>query len=169
MASAYRQQKEYKLAYRYLNRYSLSKDALSLQRRNNKVLQLEAHFKFDSQNQQLQLVGKDNALKEQRLLQQQQTIENQQLQQQRWLLAGILIMCGLVFIYWRWQNQRYLVTLKQQVAERTHALAKSNELLKTMSYTDSLTGLHNRHYFLVLLTSNLQNYHVLIICCLLRN
>ena len=76
----------------------MSKDALSLQRRNNKVLQLEAHFKFDSQNQQLQLLGKDNALKEQRLLQQQQTIENQQLQQQRWLLAGILIMCGLVFI-----------------------------------------------------------------------
>ncbi|MGP5158214.1 diguanylate cyclase [Pseudoalteromonas prydzensis] len=155
VASAYRQQKEYKLAYRYLNRYSLSKDALSLQRRNNKVLQLEAHFKFDSQNQQLQLLGKDNALKEQRLLQQQQTIENQQLQQQRWLLAGILIMCVLAFIYWRWQNQRYLVTLKQQVAERTHALAKSNELLKTMSYTDSLTGLHNRHYFFSVINQQL--------------
>lgn len=155
VASAYRQQKEYKLAYRYLNRYSLSKDALSLQRRNNKVLQLEAHFKFDSQNQQLQLLAKDNALKEQRLLQQQQTIENQQLQHQRWLLAGILIMCGLAFIYWRWQNQRYLVTLKQQVAERTHELAKSNELLKTMSYTDSLTGLHNRHYFFSVINQQL--------------
>ncbi|WP_244390255.1 GGDEF domain-containing protein [Pseudoalteromonas sp. KAN5] len=155
VASAYRQQKEFKLAYRYLNRYSLSKDALSLQRRNNKVLQLEAHFKFDSQNQQLLLLSKDNALKEQRLLQQQQTIENHHLQQQRWLLAGILIMCGLAFIYWRWQNQRYLVTLKQQVAERTHALAKSNELLKTMSYTDSLTGLHNRHYFFSVINQQL--------------
>ncbi|CAM4370757.1 GGDEF domain-containing protein [Pseudoalteromonas ostreae] len=155
VANAYRQQKEYKLAYRYLNRYGLTKDALSLQRRNNKVLQLEAHFKFNSQNQQLLLLGKDNSLKEQRLLQQQQTIENQQLQQQRWLLAGILIMCGLAFIYWRWQNQRYLVTLKQQVAERTHALAKSNELLKTMSYSDSLTGLHNRHYFFSVINQQL--------------
>lgn len=155
VANAHRQQNEYKLAYKYLKRYSLSKDALSLQRRNNKVLQLEAHYKFDAQNQQLELLGKDNALKEQRLSQQQQTITNQRLQQQRWVLGAVLLLSILAFVYWRWQNQRYLVILKQRVAERTQELAKSNERLKAMSFTDSLTGLHNRHYFFSVINERL--------------
>ena len=147
IAVGYRQLGEHKLAYKYLKRYSLSYDALSLQRRNNKVLQLESHYKFDLQNQKLELLGKDNTLKEQRLAQQQQAFANHRLQQQRWVLGTVLFLSIVGFVYWRWQNQRYLVVLKQRVIERTQELAKSNERLKAMSFTDSLTELHNRHYF----------------------
>lgn len=147
IAVGYSQLGEHKLAYKYLKRYSLSNDALSLQRRNNKVLQLESHYKFDLQNQKLELLGKDNTLKEQRLAQQEQAFTNHRLQQQRWVLGAILLLSIVGFVYWRWQNQRYLVVLKQRVNERTQELAKSNERLKAMSFTDSLTDLHNRHYF----------------------
>ncbi|TMN60235.1 hypothetical protein CWB85_22380 [Pseudoalteromonas sp. S1727] len=60
------------------------------------------------------LLSNDNAFNEQRLLQQLQTIDKHHLQKQRWLLAGILIMCGLAFIYWLWQNLRYFLTIKKK-------------------------------------------------------
>ncbi|NNG41928.1 GGDEF domain-containing protein [Pseudoalteromonas sp. NEC-BIFX-2020_002] len=161
IAIAYRQQSDYKLAYKYLKRYALSKDALSLQRRNNKVLQLESHYKFDLQNQELKLLGKDNILKEQRLDQQQQAFTNHRLQQQRWVLGAVLLFSIVGFVYWRWQNQRYLVVLKQRVAERTQELAKSNERLKAMSFTDSLTDLHNRHYFFSVINELLVDFNSL--------
>ncbi|MDN3379236.1 MULTISPECIES: GGDEF domain-containing protein [unclassified Pseudoalteromonas] len=146
VAMAYRQLKQYKLAYEYLALHTFSKKTFNLQRRNNKLLQLEAHYNFDIQSQKLQVLSKDNALKEQRLLQQEQLFENHKLEQQKWILAVVLFFGAMGFIYWRWQNQRYLVKLQKRVDERTAELAKSNERLKAFSFTDSLTGLNNRHY-----------------------
>ncbi|MFC3031908.1 diguanylate cyclase [Pseudoalteromonas fenneropenaei] len=147
LASSYAQQADYKQAHLYLKRAMMTERALNLQKRSNKVLQLEAQFSFAEQKKQLRLLEEDNAVQAEQLVETQQQLENARLAQQRWVLLGLLVLgiCG--FGYWRWQNKRYLVLLKQQVRERTSELAERNERLQALSFTDSLTGLRNRHYF----------------------
>ncbi|ALO41755.1 GGDEF domain-containing protein [Pseudoalteromonas phenolica] len=146
LASSFAQIQDYQWAHLYLKRYAFTQKALDLQKRNNKLLQLEARFDFDQQRQQLSLLEKDNALKEQKITQQMQAIENTALLQQRVILIVVLLFTLLFFMYWRWQNKRTLKMLEQQVAQRTQELAIRNKQLQALSYTDSLTGAYNRHF-----------------------
>jgi len=146
LASSFAQIQDYQWAHLYLKRYAFTQKALDLQKRNNKLLQLEAKFDFDQQRQQLTLLEKDNALKQQQITQQKQAIENTALIQQRIVLLVVLLFTVLFFMYWRWQNKRALRMLETQVAERTQELAIRNKQLQAMSYTDSLTGAYNRHF-----------------------
>ena len=146
LASSFAQIQDYQWAHLYLKRYAFTQKALDLQKRNNKLLQLEARFDFDQQRQQLSLLEKDNALKEQQITQQMQAIENTTLLQQRVILLVVLFFTLLFFMYWRWQNKRTLNMLEQQVAQRTQELAIRNKQLQALSYTDSLTGAYNRHF-----------------------
>ena len=61
-------------------------------------------------------------------------------------MGALALTLALVF-YWRWQNRRYTKLLELQVAQRTEELAERNQRLQTLSFTDSLTGLSNRHHF----------------------
>ncbi|MDK1287344.1 diguanylate cyclase domain-containing protein [Pseudoalteromonas umbrosa] len=147
LAGAHAQLGDFEQAHLYLKRFALSQQALNLQKRNNKLLQLEAQYSLAAQKQQLSVLEKDNALQAQQLIQHQQQIDNAHLAQQRGVLGLLLIVLVVGFGYWRWHNKRYLITLKQQVAERTEELAERNKRLQALSFTDSLTGLNNRHYF----------------------
>jgi len=146
LASSYAQIQDYQMAHLYLKRYAFSQKALDLQKRNNKLLQLEAKYDFEQQKQQLSLLEKDNALKQQKITQQKQAIENTELIQQRVILLVVLFFTLIFFLYWRWQSKRTLNVLEQQVTERTQELAIRNKQLQALSYTDSLTGAYNRHF-----------------------
>lgn len=166
IASAYAQQNDYQHAHQYLQRALLTEQGINLQKRSNKVLQLEAQYSLAAQKQQLNVLEKDNAEQAVQLVQQQQQIENVRLSQQRWILL-ILLGVGIGgFLYWRWQNKRYLVLLKEQVKARTAELDERNERLQALSFTDSLTGLRNRHYFFSIIDSliNQETEHEAILC-----
>lgn len=147
LSNAYVQLGDYQQAHLYLKRYALSKDALNFQKRNNKLLQLESQYALATQKQQLSLLEKDNAIQAQEIFRHQQILENTRLAQQRGALLLILALALLGFLYWRWQNKRYLSLLEEQVKQRTAELDERNRRLQALSYSDSLTGLHNRHYF----------------------
>lgn len=146
LASSFAQIQDYQWAHLYLKRFAFTQKALDLQKRNNKLLQLEAKFDFEQQKQQLTLLEKENAIKQQQIMQQKQAIENTALTQQRIILIVVLLFTFLFFMYWRWQSKRTLNILEQQVAERTQELALRNKQLQTLSYTDSLTTSFNRHF-----------------------
>ncbi|MBQ4851319.1 diguanylate cyclase [Pseudoalteromonas sp. MMG012] len=167
LASAFAQVGNYQQAHLYLKRYSLTERALDQQKRNNKVLQLEAQYALAHQQQQVSLLEKDNTLKAQQIVQHRQVLENSKLTQQRWLLIGVLCAAAIVFVYWRWQNIRYTTRLETQVAQRTAELKERNERLQALSFTDSLTGLNNRHYFFSTIDSQinaLKPKHDIIFC-----
>ncbi|MCO7190258.1 MULTISPECIES: GGDEF domain-containing protein [unclassified Pseudoalteromonas] len=147
LSNAYVQLGDYQQAHLYLKRYALTKDALNFQKRNNKLLQLESQYALATQKQQLSLLEKDNALQAQEIFRHQQILENTRLAQQRGALLLILALALLGFLYWRWQNKRNLSLLEELVKQRTAELDERNRRLQTLSYSDSLTGLHNRHYF----------------------
>lgn len=153
LASAYAQQQDYQHAHQYLQRALMTERGINLQKRSNKVLQLEAQYSLAAQKQQLNVLEKDNAEQAVQLIQQQQQIENVRLSQQRWILLVLLAVGVSGFLYWRWQNKRYLVMLKEQVKARTAELDERNERLQALSFTDSLTGLRNRHYFFSVIDS----------------
>jgi diguanylate cyclase (GGDEF)-like protein len=169
LASAYAQNGDYQQAHLYLKRYSLTERALDQQKRNNKVLQLEAQYALAHQQQQVSLLEKDNALQAQQIVQHEQTLENTKLTQQRFLLISLLCFAAILFIYWRWQSRRYTLKLERQVTERTAELKERNKRLQTLSFTDSLTGLSNRHYFFSTIDSQinaLPEKHDMIFCIL---
>ncbi|MCF2910126.1 GGDEF domain-containing protein [Pseudoalteromonas sp. DL2-H2.2] len=147
MSNAFVQMGDYQQAHLYLKRYTLTKDALNFQKRNNKLLQLESQYALATQKQQLSLLEKDNALQAQEIFRHQQILENTRLAQQRGALLLVLAVALLGFLYWRWQNKRYLSLLEEEVKQRTAELDERNRQLQALSYSDSLTGLHNRHYF----------------------
>ena len=146
LASSFAQIQDYQWAHLYLKRFAFTQNAIDLQKRNNKLLHLEAKFDFEQQKQQLTLLEKENAIKQQQISQQKQAIENTLLTQQLIILIVVLLFTFLFFMYWRWQSKRTLKILEQQVAERTQELAIRNKQLQTLSYTDSLTNSFNRHF-----------------------
>ncbi|PCK30368.1 tetratricopeptide repeat-containing diguanylate cyclase [Pseudoalteromonas piscicida] len=147
LASAYAQLGDYQEAHRYLKRYTVTENSLNLQKRNNKLLKLEAQYSLAQQKQALDALERDNAQQAKVIVAHQQQIENARLSQQRWLLVALLIFILITVGYWRWQNRRYTKLLEHQVTARTEELAERNKRLQTLSFTDSLTGLSNRHHF----------------------
>jgi len=71
---------------------------------------------------------------------------------QQWWFRVIILFASLclvkVFFFWRTRRlERARKRLEIAVVEKSKALAKANEELKEMSFTDSLTKLRNRRYF----------------------
>lgn len=151
LADAYLQLGQMREAYIFLNRYHLTVVALDEQKRNNKVLQLEAQLNTRLQQQQIRLLEQENKLhanqiQQQNLQQQQQKKEHEQTKK-KWGFFAVLIMVFVWIFYRRFITQQYLAKLKSEVAKQTLELAQKNKELEQLSYSDSLTGLHNRHYF----------------------
>lgn len=60
-----------------------------------------------------------------------------------------MVLAGLVFAGYHWLQYRYRrqrEKLEHLVQERTQALQEANARLEQLSFTDPLTGLHNRRY-----------------------
>ena len=151
LADAYLQLGEMREAYIFLNRYHLTVVALDEQKRNNKVLQLEAQLNTRLQQQQIRLLEQENTLhatqiQQQHLQQQQQQKEHEQTKK-KWGFFAVLFMVFIWILYRRFITQQYLARLKSEVTKQTLELAQKNKELEQLSYSDSLTGLHNRHYF----------------------
>lgn len=102
-------------------------------------------------------------------LQQQQVLQQARLQQQKWsrnfwilgLVASFVLMLSL---YRRYLQQKQNHYLEQQVAARTLELKQANtelelanQQLATISLTDKLTGLHNRHFLENQIESDLEH------------
>ncbi|MEZ7206727.1 diguanylate cyclase [Pseudoalteromonas sp. DY56-GL79] len=158
LASAYAQLGDYQQAHRYLKRYAVTEQSLNLQKRNNKLLKLEAQYSLAQQKQALNELERDNAQQAKQIMAHQQQIENARLSQQRWLLIALLVFTLVLVFYWRWQNRRYTKLLESQVAQRTEELAERNKRLQTLSFTDSLTGLSNRHHFFSVIDGTIEVY-----------
>ncbi|GEK11005.1 tetratricopeptide repeat-containing diguanylate cyclase [Pseudoalteromonas peptidolytica] len=156
LAAAYAQQGNYQQAHRYLKRYTVTEKSLNLQKRNSKLLKLEAQYSLAQQQQALDALERDNAQQAKLIIAHQQQIENARLNQQRWLLIALLTFTLITVIYWRWQNRQYTKRLESQVTARTEELAERNKRLQTLSFTDSLTGLNNRHHFFSVIDSKIE-------------
>ncbi len=62
------------------------------------------------------------------------------------LLAALFFLIWLIYLTQRYSHERQRHVLEQQVLERTAELQEANTKLKELSFTDALTGLHNRRY-----------------------
>jgi len=93
------------------------------------VLELQESFDNDRRNRELELLNRQNRLKEEQLLQ-------RELQQRLWALAAAVGVLTLGII----------VLLVQRGRRANALLASTNELLKVQSERDPLTGLANRRH-----------------------
>jgi diguanylate cyclase (GGDEF)-like protein len=151
LAKSYLQSKDYRSAYTYMERHNLTHSALAIKKRNNKLLQLEAINNLANNKQRIRLLEKEaeltNAqLAKQVLLQEQQDRE-QQIQKRKWIFISVVFIIFSWLAYYTWHRIKLTKQLKKMVLERTDELEKKNIMLEKISNTDSLTGLHNRHYF----------------------
>ncbi len=150
LAKSYIQSKDYRSAYTYMERHNLTHSALAIKKRNNKLLQLEAMNNLANKKQRIRLLEKEaelssSLLAKQALLQTHQEQE-QILQKRKWVFLGVLFIIFSWLTYYIWHRIKLTKQLKVMVLERTNELQKKNIMLERISNTDSLTGLHNRHY-----------------------
>lgn len=71
------------------------------------------------------------------------------------LLVGILVALVAILLYGRHVAKRLQRELEHKVKERTAELSEANARLRELTLTDTLTGLHNRRYFLQTIESEL--------------
>ncbi len=150
LAKSYLQSKDYRSAYTYMERHNLTHSALALKKRNNKLLQLEAMNNLANNKQRIRLLEKEAELSKSRLakqaLLQSHKEREQQSQKRKWLFMGGVFIIFSWLAYYIWHRIKLTKQLKIMVLERTNELEKKNIMLERISNTDSLTGLHNRHY-----------------------
>ncbi|MBU2970426.1 diguanylate cyclase [Pseudoalteromonas sp. C2R02] len=159
LSKAYLQANNYQQAFLYLQRYTLTTNALALKKRNNKLLQLEIIHNLARKQQRIVLLEKESLLSKAKLAKQafekQQLHREQELQFRKWLLFSILAIIISLILYYLWQRDKVFKHLESLVKTRTQELETKNILLEKLSNTDSLTGLYNRHYLHALIDNEL--------------
>lgn len=159
LSKAYLQANNYQQAFLYLQRYTLTTNALALKKRNNKLLQLEIIHNLARKQQRIVLLEKESLLSKAKLAKQafekQQLHREQELQFRKWLLFSILAIIISLILYYLWQRDKVFKHLESLVKTRTQELETKNILLEKLSNTDSLTGLYNRHYLHALIDKEL--------------
>lgn len=159
LSKAYLQANNYQQAFLYLQRYTLTTNALALKKRNNKLLQLEIIHNLARKQQRIVLLEKESLLSKAKLAKQafekQQLHREQELQFRKWLLFSILSIIISLILYYLWQRDKVFKHLESLVKTRTQELETKNILLEKLSNTDSLTGLYNRHYLHALIDNEL--------------
>lgn len=150
LSKAYLQENDYQQAFLYLQRYTLTTNALALKKRNNKLLQLEIINNLARKQQRIVLLEKESLLSKAKLAkqasEQKQLEREQEIQFRKWLLFSILAIIISLILYYLWQRDKVFKRLETLVKTRTQELETKNGLLEKLSNTDSLTGLYNRHY-----------------------
>lgn len=99
------------------------------QEQQQAILELQESYDNQRRQRELELLNRQNRLKEEQLLQ-------RELQQRLWALAAALGVTSVSVI----------VLLLQRARRANRALADTNELLKVQSERDPLTGLANRRH-----------------------
>jgi len=161
LSKAYLQANDYQQAFLYLQRYTLTTNALALKKRNNKLLQLEIIHNLARKQQRIVLLEKESLLSKAKLAKQafekQQLQREQEIQFRKWLLFSILAIIISMVLYYLWQRDKVFKRLEALVKTRTQELETKNALLEKLSNTDSLTGLYNRHYLHASIESELSH------------
>ncbi|WP_042149207.1 MULTISPECIES: GGDEF domain-containing protein [unclassified Pseudoalteromonas] len=161
LSKAYLQADDYQQAFLYLQRYTLTTNALALKKRNNKLLQLEIIHNLARKQQRIVLLEKESILTKAKLAKQafekKQLQSEQEIQFRKWLLLSILAIIISLILYYLWQRDKVFKRLETLVKTRRQELETKNRLLEKLSNTDSLTGLYNRHYLHATIDTELAN------------
>jgi len=65
-----------------------------------------------------------------------------------WSMTGLMVFVVVIFLVWRHRELLAInATLQQQIDEATQQLSQSNEYLRDLTVTDTLTGISNRRAF----------------------
>lgn len=146
LSKSFFQIKKYRQAFVYMQRHNLTINALALKKRNNRLLQLEAINNLEKKQQRIRLLEKEGELVKTQLAKQVLLQQKQQMQTRKWLFLGCLFVVFSWLTYYIWHRRKLTKHLSKLVKERTIELEHKNKILQKVSHTDSLTGVHNRHY-----------------------
>jgi diguanylate cyclase (GGDEF)-like protein len=150
IAQSYFQKFDYENAYTFLQRHVLLQQAIHEKLRDSKVLQLEAQFTKEKQESKIKLLEQDSALQrslyDNQMIAQDKKHQEEQYNQQLWVISIVTSFIGLFFILRQFQVRKYTQKLEENVKERTKELADKNKKLNDLSLLDQLTGLHNRRF-----------------------
>jgi diguanylate cyclase (GGDEF)-like protein len=135
-ASMYEKVGMYKEAYATLREQQTISNELFRSDRAIAVAGLQEKFSADQRQKQIELLGKENALKD-------ADIRNSRLQQIITLLGAIVTVMGGIFIF----------LLYRRVRKVNEQLQNANKQLEFHAVRDPLTGLYNRRSFLDLMKS----------------
>jgi diguanylate cyclase (GGDEF)-like protein len=100
------------------------------QRRQKATLELQAKYEADKNQQQIELLRRENKIKSAEL-------DNRRLQQRVWWLLAVVFALASIIVG----------TLYRKVRNANAQLEEKNLELKQQSVRDSLTGLYNRRHF----------------------
>jgi two-component system, cell cycle response regulator len=110
------------------------------------IASIQTQVDFTRQQHQLELLQKEQVL-------QQAMLEQHRLSRNFWIFGLVAAFAILLMLYRRFHQHRLNQQLAQQVATRTEELYLKNQELQTayqqlesISLTDKLTGLNNRHF-----------------------
>nr|WP_168710992.1 diguanylate cyclase [Ningiella ruwaisensis] len=146
-AQAYREQQNYEKAFYALSEQLQIELDMFNQARLQNISSLQAETEAMRQAQQVKMLEQEQVM---------QALAHEQAQLNRTLIfVAIGSSAVLFFLLWsRYSQARLNQRLAKEVAERTSSLALKNqelknayETMKQLSYTDSLTGVKNRHFF----------------------
>lgn len=154
----YSRQERVAEAFAALQAQKQLEDDIFSSKRAATIAAIQAQTNYSLQQNQLELLQNKQQL-------QQAQLEQQQLARNFWIVGLCAVFVLLISLYRRLLQSRQNRLLEQQVAARTTELKlKNDELerayqqLETISLTDKLTGLHNRHFIDSQIESELEHY-----------